>query len=100
MDRKLRAGRARDPIVANPHVEASYAESERERILQFDRGERRAVLTQPREGYGMVVVRRSLEGPELERYYGLEMALDHAAELLGVSPADLPVPEGGADMGM
>ena len=39
-------------------------------------------------------------GNELERYYGFEMALDHTAELLGVSPGDLPVPEAGSDMGM
>jgi len=28
------------------------------------------------------------------------MALDHAAELLGVAVGDLPIPEDAADMGM
>ena len=36
----------------------------------------------------------------LERYYGLDMALDHAAELLEVAPHDLPIPDPAADMGM
>jgi hypothetical protein len=30
----------------------------------------------------------------------LDMALDHAAELLGVGVHDLPVPDAAADMGM
>jgi hypothetical protein len=46
----------------------------------------------------MLTVREA--GEERERYYGFEMALDHAAELLGVEPGELPVPEGAADMGM
>lgn len=81
-------------------VQGTYRESASERLLTFERGERRAVLSQPRQGYGMVIVRRSADGPELERYYGLEQALDHAAEVLGVRPRDLSVPDAGADMGM
>lgn len=81
-------------------VTADYLETARERLLIFVRGERRAVLAQPREGYGMVGVRRSPDGAELERYYGFEMALDHAGELLGIAPNDLPIPEDATDMGM
>jgi len=40
----------------------------------------------------MLKVRPGPTGDELERYYGFDMALDHAAELLGVAVADLPVP--------
>jgi len=48
----------------------------------------------------MLKVRPSADGDELERYYGFDMALDHAAELLGVAPSRLPVPEDAEDMGM
>jgi hypothetical protein len=48
----------------------------------------------------MLKVRPTADGDELERYYGFDMALDHAAELLGVPPSALPVPEPAADMGM
>jgi hypothetical protein len=48
----------------------------------------------------MLKVRPSADGDELERYYGFDMALDHAAELLDVSPSALPVPADAADMGM
>ncbi|WP_251343112.1 DUF7111 family protein [Haloplanus halophilus] len=81
-------------------VTARYDETGGERVLTFERDGRRAVLAQNGEGYAMVAVRRAPEGEELERYYGFDMALDHAAELLGVRVADLPVPEAAADMGM
>jgi hypothetical protein len=48
----------------------------------------------------MLKVRPTADGEELERYYGFDMALDHAAELLGVSPNRLPVPDAASDMGM
>ncbi|ERH01336.1 MAG: hypothetical protein J07HN6_00888 [Halonotius sp. J07HN6] len=48
----------------------------------------------------MLYVRPAVDGDELERYYGFDMALDHAGELLGVEPTALPVPEAAADMGM
>ena len=48
----------------------------------------------------MLKVRDGPDGDELERYYGFDMALDHAAELLGASPHDLPVPDTAEDMGM
>jgi len=81
-------------------VTARYAEADGERRLAFERDGRTAVVAQNAEGYAMLKVRRAADGDELERYYGFDMALDHAAELLGVPPADLPVPEAAADMGM
>jgi hypothetical protein len=79
---------------------ARYEETESERLLTFEREGRTAAVAQNREGYAMLKVRESAVGDELERYYGLDMALDHAAELLGVSRHDLPVPEAAADLGM
>jgi len=81
-------------------ITARYHETETERVLAFDRDGRTAAIAQNREGYAMLKVRPAADGDELERYYGFDMALDHAAELLGVSPHDLPVPEGAEDMGM
>jgi hypothetical protein len=81
-------------------VTATYRETDQERILTFERDGSTASLAQNSEGYAMVTVRRGPAGEELERYYGLEMALDHAAELLGLAASDLPVPDAAADMGM
>ena len=81
-------------------VTARYAETERERVLSFEADGRTAAIAQNVEGYAMLKVRPSADGDELERYYGFDMALDHAAELLGVVPNDLPVPDAAADMGM
>ncbi|MFB6172926.1 MAG: hypothetical protein ABEJ23_10355 [Haloarculaceae archaeon] len=81
-------------------VVARYYVTDAERVLAFEREGRTAVVAQNREGYAMLKVRASADGDELERYYGFDMALDHAAELLGVAPATLPVPEAAADMGM
>jgi len=81
-------------------VTASYRETEEERLLEFERDGRTAAIAQNREGYAMLKVRPTANGDELERYYGFDVALDHAAELLGVSVHDLPVPEAAADMGM
>jgi len=79
-------------------IEASYTETDGERRLTFQYEGRRATLAQNIDGYAMVAVRD--DRGERERYYGFDMALDHAAELLGVDPTALPVPEGAADMGM
>jgi hypothetical protein len=79
---------------------ARYAERNGERLLAFERDGRTAAIAQNIEGYAMLKVRPSADGDELERYYGFDMALDHAAELLGVDPAALPIPEDAADMGM
>jgi hypothetical protein len=81
-------------------VTARYYETAGERVLAFERGERTAVLAQNSDGYAMVTVRRDADADELERYYGFDMALDHAAELLGVAVGDLPVPDRASDMGM
>ena len=88
-------------------ITARYFETAAERVLVFERevageaGEARtAAVAQNRDGYAMLMVRPAPDGDELERYYGFDMALDHAAELLGVDPVDLPIPEGAADMGM
>ncbi|MWV39116.1 MULTISPECIES: hypothetical protein [Natrialba] len=97
-------------------IVASYDETETERVLEFRAaGERNpddssqrtdappgstAAIAQNRDGYAMLKVRPTAEGDELERYYGFDMALDHVADLLGVSPHDLPVPEAASDMGM
>ncbi|WP_253738428.1 DUF7111 family protein [Halohasta salina] len=81
-------------------IEADYHETDGERRLRFARDGQTAVVAQNIDGYAMVAVRRNATGTELERYYGFDMALDHAAELLGVDPAALPVPDEAADMGM
>lgn len=90
-----------DPVTVSANgVRATYDETESERILAFERDDRAAVVAQNREGYAMLAVRDAVDGTERERYYGLEMALDHAAELLGVAPGDLPLPAAARDMGM
>ncbi|WP_121742519.1 DUF7111 family protein [Natronorubrum halophilum] len=89
-------------------IRASYDETETERVLEFEAaGEGSAIrpgataaIAQNREGYAMLKVRPTADGDELERYYGFDMALDHAAELLGVSQRDLPVPPAAEDLGM
>jgi len=83
-------------------VVASYHETTDERLLVFetDSSGRTAVVAQNVDGYAMLKVRQTVDGNELERYYGLDMALDHVAEVLSVSPSDLPVPERAVDMGM
>jgi hypothetical protein len=81
-------------------VTASYAETDAERLLTFSADGRTATVAQNREGYAMLKVRTGPDGDELERYYGFDMALDHAAELVGVAAHDLPVPKPAADMGM
>ena len=81
-------------------VTARYYETEAERVLEFSATSGTAAVAQNAEGYAMLKVRPTPDGDELERYYGFDMALDHAAELLGVSPSDLPVPAAAEDMGM
>ncbi|AXG07559.1 hypothetical protein DU500_14605 [Haloplanus rubicundus] len=85
---------------ADEGVTARYYETGEERVLTFDRDGRTAAIAQNSEGYAMVTVRRTPDDDELEKYYGFDMALDHAAELLGVHVSDLPVPEEASDMGM
>ena len=92
--------RATDEQAQNEGITARYYETEDERVLEFESDHATAAIAQNVEGYAMLKVRPSADGDELERYYGFDMALDHAAELLGVGVADLPVPEAAADMGM
>jgi hypothetical protein len=89
-----------DDTVTENDITARYYTTETERVLAFDTGGTTAAIAQNIEGYAMLKVRTTADGDELERYYGFDMALDHAAELLGVSPHDLPIPEAAADMGM
>lgn len=81
-------------------ITARYVETETERVLAFERGDRTVAVAQNRTGYAMLAVRTAPDGDELERYYGFDVAIDHAAERLGVSPADLPIPDAAADMGI
>ncbi|MFC7226478.1 hypothetical protein N0B31_03610 [Salinirubellus salinus] len=81
-------------------ITARYRETAEERLLEFDRDGRTAAVAQNLEGYAMLKVRPTADDDELERYYGFDMALDHAAELLGVGVTDLPIPEAARDMGM
>lgn len=81
-------------------ITARYYETDSERVLSFERGENTAAIAQNTDGYAMVAVRPSPAGEELERYYGFDMALDHAAERLGVRMNDLPIPERASDLGM
>lgn len=91
-----------ETTVTDGDITARYTETETERVLAFEHsnGGRTAAIAQNIEGYAMLKVRPSADGDELERYYGFDMALDHAAELLDVDPNDLPIPEPAADMGM
>jgi hypothetical protein len=81
-------------------ITARYRETDEQRVLSFEGADRTAVVTQNRDGYAMLKVRAGPAGDELERYYGFDMALDHAAERLGVAPSALPIPDAAADMGM
>ncbi|PSP66790.1 hypothetical protein BRC79_07140 [Halobacteriales archaeon QH_8_67_27] len=89
-----------DTTETSDGITASYEETDTERLLTFERDGRTAAVAQNVEGYAMLKVRPTADGDELERYYGFDMALDHAAELLGVAAHDLPVPDAAEDMGM
>jgi hypothetical protein len=96
----MTADRSEGVTLSADGVTARYYVTDTERILEFSAGEDTATVAQNIEGYAMLKVRTVSEGEVLERYYGFDMALDHAAELLGVPPARLPVPEDAADMGI
>ena len=78
----------------------SYTETADERLLRLQGDGTEVVIAQNRDGYAMLAVRGGPEGRELERYYGLDMALDHAAELLGIPIGAIEVPDEATDMGM
>jgi len=79
-------------------VETEYHETEEERALELSRGGKTVTVTVTKAGYGMLIV--ADERGEVERYYGFDMALDHAAELLDVPTSEVEVPEEAEDMGM
>jgi len=79
-------------------VTSEYSETEDERVVELRRGGDFVTVSVTKNGYGMLIV--ADETGELERYYGFDMALDHAAERLGVAPGDIEVPEDARDMGM
>ena len=79
-------------------VEAEYHETDDKRVLKLQSDGRSVTVTVTKKGYGMLIV--ADETGELERYYGLDMALDHAAEVLGVSMHEIDLPEEARDMGM
>ena len=81
-------------------ITAEYRETDTERLLTFTADGRTATVAQNVEGYAMLKVRNGPDGDELERYYGFDVALDHAAELLDREPHELPVPDAAGDMGM
>ncbi|XVH30993.1 DUF7111 family protein [Haloferacaceae archaeon DSL9] len=90
-----------DPVeVQRDDLTARYYERDGERILEFVGDGRSAVVAQNIDGYAMLKVRPTVDGDELERYYGFEMALDHAAAVLAVSVSALPIPDPAKDMGM
>lgn len=79
-------------------VETEYHETDNERVLELRHNGKHVTVSVTKAGYGMLIV--ADETGELERYYGLDMALDHAAEVLGVHPTDLDPPEEARGMGM
>lgn len=79
-------------------VETDYHETDAERILELSRENKTVSVSVTKTGYGMLIV--ADETGELERYYGLDMALDHAAEVLSVSPTDINLPDEAREMGM
>ena len=81
-------------------IDVEYEVTDGRRVLRLSRGDRSAVLVQDVTGYSMISVARATNGPELERYYGFDMAIDHAAELLEVTPSVIPIPEEARSMGM
>lgn len=81
-------------------IESTFRATETTYELVFESDAGRAVLAQPRDGYAMITVAPDRDGPVLERYYGFDMALDHAAELLAVRPHALPVPDDADVMGI
>ncbi|MFD1644949.1 DUF7111 family protein [Haloarchaeobius litoreus] len=89
-----------DDTATSDGITARYEETETERVLSFERDGATAVVAQNVDGYAMLKVRPTADGDELERYYGFDMALDHVAELLDVSPHDLPIPGAAEDLGM
>ncbi len=79
-------------------IETRYSENKSERILTLREDDTEVKLVTEKSGYGMVKLLSDTE--EVERYYGFEMALDHAAEIFGVSKSEISVPSESRDMGI
>lgn len=79
-------------------VETRYHETEDERVLEISHEGKSVTVSVTKNGYGMLIV--ADETGELERYYGFDMALDHAAEELDVPVGRIEVPDSAEDMGM
>lgn len=80
-------------------IRVVYSEDAHERRLIYMAGTSEVEIGLNRQGYGMLVVRTPELG-ELERYYGFYMALDHVAEVLECSVNDLPIPDEAEDFGI
>lgn len=80
-------------------ISVLYEETETERVLIYRAGMTEVEIALNRQGYGMLIVRTPEVG-EVERYYGFYMALDHAAEILNCEMGDLPVPDEAEDFGI
>lgn len=85
-------------IIPVMDVETDYHETDDERILELSRENKKVSVSVTKTGYGMLIV--ADETGELERYYGLDMALDHAAEVLSASPTEIDLPDEAREMGM
>lgn len=91
---------AADTYAVSEHeLQVDYTENAEERVIAFTLGTQTIEIATPRRGYGMLIVRDSHKG-ELERYYGLSMAIDHVGEILGVPPHSIPIPEDADDFGI
>lgn len=102
---RARTARLGDPRFLIPgmdreNVGVTYQVVDGERRLRVTHDLRGVIIAQPERGYGIVSVRRADDGAEIERYYALDMAIDHAAEILGVAPTAIEVPPEAADMGL
>ncbi|WP_330630138.1 DUF7111 family protein [Halocatena halophila] len=79
-------------------ITAQYESTPNEHRVTISHGEKRVTIAQNATGYAICSVRSG--GNELERYYALDMALDHAAEYLGVDPRAIELPEQAQTLGI
>lgn len=83
-----------------PDVQVSYCEQAGHRQLRIASDAGAIDLLQPTTGYGMIVVSTVPDGTELERYYGLDMAIDHAADYLDIPVRAIAIPDAAKSMGI
>ncbi len=82
----------------NETITAQYESTPDEHRVIISHGGTRVTIAQNATGYAICSVRAA--GNELERYYALDMALDHAAEYLGVDPQSIELPEEATTLGI